>query len=263
MILSVLPILLLTTLPCLSFPSSPAKNFSGCTLSFNWGAFPLQVLGQDREGLENRLCFPTSPLSWNVSQVPKHSPAHAAREVRRGPWVCILKVTGLVAPSLSISWFSRWNSTKKFLIPPSPQTEPNCLVNRNQEAGRVGKGYHHLKCPGGSLTWFSELSATVKSKTRIQKNLLIWVPCWQPEQNSSLLEVLPSPGYNTVTLPDRNCMCCPKATPLKGFIYKAVKHYWTQSAVFHIIFGLLQKKSIHFLKLLACSNHLLGDNLTS
>lgn len=78
-----------------------------------------------------------------------------------------------------------------------------------------GESDCHLKGPAASLTWFSELAATAKSKTRIQKNPLIWVPCWQPKQNSPL-DVLPTPGGNTVLLPDRNCMSCPKATPLKG-----------------------------------------------
>lgn len=84
-----------------------------------------------------------------------------------------LKVTGLGAASLSISWFSICNSKKQLLIPPSPHTEPDCLVSKNKEIGRVRKGNYHLKGPAGTLTWFSELSATVKSKTRTQKNPLI------------------------------------------------------------------------------------------
>lgn len=115
------------TLSCLSFPSSPAKHFSGCSVSFIWGVFPLQVLGQ--EGLERVHAY----LHLHQAEMfLKCQNMHLFMQQGRwgGDYGSASHVTGLVAASLSISWFSRRNSTKKLLTPPS-HTEPDCLVSRN------------------------------------------------------------------------------------------------------------------------------------
>lgn len=70
MMQSVLPVLLLTMLYLAPLPpSSPLKPFSRCT--FTCVVFQLQML--EEGGTRDRPCFPTSPPSWNVSQVPKHA----------------------------------------------------------------------------------------------------------------------------------------------------------------------------------------------
>lgn len=226
-------------LHCPSFLSSPAKQFSRGSVSFLWGVLPLQVLGQGRT--RGRPCFPASPLKgFSAAKTCTCSCSKVGGEATVG---LHFKVTGLAA-SLSISYFPRWNSTNKLLAPPSPHTEPDCLVELGD--WRMRKGNCHLTGPAGSLTWFSELPAAVKIKTRIQKNPLIWVCCWQQEQNSSLLDVPSTPGANTVLLPEGNCMSCPKATPLKGFIYKAVKHYWTECWISHHILDYSKRKTSIF-----------------